>query len=829
MRLEEFRARLPFELDEFQERACRALEGGSGVLVAAPTGSGKTAVAHFGIALAVARGQRAFYTTPIKALSNQKFHELKDQYDVGLLTGDVSINPDAAVIVMTTEVLRNMLYNAPGAVGGLGLVVMDEVHYLSDRERGPVWEEVLIHLPAEVQVVSLSATVSNAEEFGRWLSLVRGRTEVIVSERRPVPLWQHMMVAGELYDLYDGDEINPSLMTAIHGSRRRRALRSGVIAELDRNALLPAIYFVFSRAGCEDAFGQLANSTLTLTTPAEEKRIREIVRARVGHLEPADLATLGYHQWLRGLARGVAAHHAGMIPLFKETVEQLFGEGLIKVVFATETLALGINMPARSVVLERLDKWDGSQHAPLTPGEYTQLTGRAGRRGIDVEGHAVVLHSPAARVEDVARLAGTRTYPLRSAFRPTYNMAVNLLARMPRENAHEILQLSFAQFQADGSVVALARQVRSLQDSLAQLAKSVSCERGDIHEYLELRSEISHREHTATKRSVPAIEPGSVVALRQGRHFSHAVVTRIVGKRIDVVTDQARQRRMSFNELAGSEVLGTVRFGDPRTPRGRAETASRMREFVAGRSRSRPKRPAVDHQLAELREELRAHPCHRCPDVEAHARDGRRWQRARAQERELRARIEASTGTLAHDFDRLCGLLESLGYIRDDEPTAQGTMLRRIYGECDLLTAECVRLGLWDDLEPAELVGAVSVIATESRSEPAQASSSAALRRAVAEMAALGEDLRTDERRAGVPEARETDGALAATYYQWARGSRLDGLLGEMLPGDFVRSARQIIDMLDQLSRIPGLPQDLRTRVRRARGLVDRGVVALDA
>ncbi|MDN5559056.1 MAG: DEAD/DEAH box helicase, partial [Ruaniaceae bacterium] len=420
MRLDDFRANLPFELDEFQTRACEALERGAGVLVAAPTGSGKTVIAHYGVALAVARGQRAFYTTPIKALSNQKYHELKDQYDVGLLTGDVSINPDAAVIVMTTEVLRNMLYNAPDAVDDVGLVVMDEVHYLSDRERGPVWEEVLIHLPAEIQVVSLSATVSNAQEFGRWLSVVRGDTEVIVSEKRPVPLWQHVMVAGELYDLTDGDEINPSLLSAVHGARRRRVLRSGAVAELDRNALLPAIYFVFSRAGCEDAFSQLANSSLVLTSPAEEKRIRRIVRERVGHLDPADLATLGYQSWMRGLARGVAAHHAGMIPLFKETVEALFSEGLIKVVFATETLALGINMPARSVVLERLDKWDGSQHSPLTPGEYAQLTGRAGRRGIDIEGHAVVLHSPAVRVEDVARLAGTRTYPLRSAFRPTY-------------------------------------------------------------------------------------------------------------------------------------------------------------------------------------------------------------------------------------------------------------------------------------------------------------------------------------------------------------------------------------------------------------------------
>lgn len=827
MIFDRFRAELPFDLDDFQVAACESLQRGTGVLVAAPTGSGKTVVAHFGIELAIERGQRAFYTTPIKALSNQKYHELKDQYDVGLLTGDVSINPGAQVIVMTTEVLRNMLYNAPDDLADLGLVVMDEVHYLSDRERGPVWEEVLIHLPTEVQVVSLSATVSNAEEFGEWLGLVRGETDVILSEKRPVPLWQHVMVSGELYDLYEGRDVNPSLMTAVRTGRRRRVLRSGVVAELDRDGLLPAIYFVFSRAGCEDAFGQLANSSLTLTTADEEHQIREIVRDRVSHLNGSDLATLGYHQWLRGLARGVAAHHAGMIPLFKETVEELFGRGLIKVVFATETLALGINMPARSVVLERLDKWDGSSHAPLTPGEYTQLTGRAGRRGIDIEGHAVVLHSHAVRVEDVARLASTRTYPLRSAFRPTCNMAVNLLARMSREKAHEVLQLSFAQFQADRSVVSLARQVRSLQSSLPGLADAVSCDRGDIHEYLELRASISQRERAATRRKAPHVEPGSVIAMQQGRHFTHAVVSRVAGKRIDAVTDRARQKRLSPNELAGAEVLGSIRVTNPRSPQGRVETASRLREFVSGRMKNRPKRPKVDRELESLRSQMRAHPCHSCPDIDAHARDGRRWQRARAQERELRRQIDDSTGTLAQQFDRLCALLEELGYLADDVPTPDGQMLRKIYGECDLLTAECIRRGLWDELAPEEFAGAISAVATEARSTPAHVGSSQPLRRAIADTTAQWRALRTRERAHAVPETREIDGALAATYYQWARGSRLDGLLGEMLPGDFVRSARQIIDSLDQLAGIEEIDDSMRRSVRRAKGLVDRDVVSL--
>lgn len=827
MSFSQFRAALPFELDEFQVRACAALDEGRGVLVAAPTGSGKTIVAQYGIEVALERGQRAFYTTPIKALSNQKYRELRETHNAGLLTGDVSINPGADVVVMTTEVLRNMLYNAPEELANVGLVVMDEVHYLADRERGPVWEEVLIHLPASVQVVSLSATVSNAEEFGAWLGVVRGETAVIVSEERPVPLWQHVMVGGELYDLQADGGLNPALLSAARSGRRRRVLRSGVIAELDRNALLPAIYFVFSRAGCEDAFGQLAHSSLNLTTPDEERQIRDFVRAQTAHLDAEDLAALGYHGWVRGLARGVAAHHAGMVPLFKETVEQLFARGLLKVVFATETLALGINMPARSVVLERLDKWDGSAHTPLTPGEYTQLTGRAGRRGIDIEGHAVVIHSPAVHVEDVAKLAGARTYPLRSAFRPTYNMAVNLLSRMSREKAHEVLQLSFAQFQADRSVVSLARQVRSLQGTLPELSAAVTCERGDIYEYLDLRAEITRREKSAVKRSVPRVSPGSVVELRRGNRIGHAVVTRAKGTSIEVVTDRARHRRLAPNELAGAEVLGTIRVTDPRSPQGRGETAARMREFVAGRMKKRPRKPDVDRELERLRAELRAHPCHRCPEIDQHARDGRRWQRARAQERELRRTIDESTGTLAEQFDRVCDLLTELGYLADDVPTPSGEILRRIYGECDLLTAECIRRGLFDELSPAELAGAISTLTTEARSTPQQVGASPTLRTAVSEIVLEWRELRAAEREHGVPETREIDGALAPTYFKWARGSALDSLLGEMLPGDFVRSARQIIDALQQLAAIPELPVELRRTVRAATGLVDRGVVSL--
>jgi superfamily II DNA/RNA helicase len=509
-----FRTGYSFDLDEFQVEACEALAEGHGVLVCAPTGSGKTVVGEFAVHLALASGQKCFYTTPIKALSNQKFNDLVQRHgpdSVGLLTGDNAINAGAPIVVMTTEVLRNMLYAASASIQGLGYVVMDEVHYLGDRFRGAVWEEVIIHLPQSVRLVSLSATVSNAEEFGEWLVTVRGDTRVVVHEERPVPLWQHMMVGTRLFDLFAGDgaTMNTELRRyitermryldpALRGARPTRGWRPphrpDVIARLDREGLLPLITFIFSRAGCDAAVRQCVLSGMWLTEPGERDEITAVVEERTAGIPVEDLDVLGYWEWLDGLRRGVAAHHAGLIPTFKETVEELFVRGLVRVVFATETLALGINMPARTVVLERLSKFNGDAHADITPGEYTQLTGRAGRRGIDVEGHAVVLWSPEADPARVAGLASTRTYPLLSSFRPSYNMAVNLVGQMGRPEARELLDASFAQFQADRSVAGLVRQIRRNEETMRDYAARMHCDRGDFTEYSALRRELSERE-----------------------------------------------------------------------------------------------------------------------------------------------------------------------------------------------------------------------------------------------------------------------------------------------------------------------------------------------
>ena len=465
----EFISQFDFGFDDFQIAACHAVEEGRGVLVAAPTGAGKTVVGEFAAFSSLARGKKCFYTTPIKALSNQKFHEFVERFGedrVGLLTGDTNINSDAEIMVMTTEVLRNMLYANSSTLLNLGAVVMDEVHYLADKFRGAVWEEVLIHLMESVQVISLSATVSNAEEFGEWLGEVRGHTDVIVSEVRPIPLYQHVMIGNRLIDLFsEPGRVNPEILalerqalkrvrTPRHrrdryGNDDERLTRDEVIEKLQRENLLPAITFIFSRAGCDAAVKQCLNAGIKLTNAEERLEIIQTATQYTQNIAEEDLEVLGYREWLLALERGIAAHHAGLLPSFKGAVEDLFQRGLVKAVFATETLALGINMPARTVVLEKLTKWNGEGHVSITPGEYTQLTGRAGRRGIDIEGNAVVLWSPTVDSATAAGLASTRTYPLRSSFTPTYNMSINLIARFGRERAHGSLESSFAQFQAD--------------------------------------------------------------------------------------------------------------------------------------------------------------------------------------------------------------------------------------------------------------------------------------------------------------------------------------------------------------------------------------------
>ncbi|MFB9236356.1 DEAD/DEAH box helicase [Plantactinospora siamensis] len=887
--LTEFAADLGFDLDDFQRSACQALERGSGVLVCAPTGAGKTVVGEFAVHLALTGDERrkCFYTTPIKALSNQKYHDLVRRYGaarVGLLTGDNAINGDAPVVVMTTEVLRNMLYAGSPALDGLAYVVMDEVHYLADRFRGGVWEEVIIHLPASVTLVSLSATVSNAEEFADWLVTVRGETEVVVSEHRPVPLWQHMLVGKRMFDLFhDADaarkhDVHPELLRYTRetlrrlemadprgaltrrGPRWRGPLRPEIVERLDREGLLPAILFIFSRAGCDAAVQQCLAMGLRLTTPDERAEIREIVERRITAIPGEDLSVLGYWEWLDGLERGLAAHHAGMLPAFKEVVEELFVRGLVKAVFATETLALGINMPARCVVLERLVKFNGEAHVDLTPGEYTQLTGRAGRRGIDVEGHAVVVWSPEVDPRQVAGLASTRTYPLRSSFRPSYNMAVNLVGSVGFAPARELLEASFAQFQADRSVVGLARQVQRNTETMTAYEGEAQCDLGDFAEYFALRRAISDRERSlaregqhqrrsAAVRSLERLRVGDVIRVPSGRRAGLAVVLDPgVGgfgepRPLVLTQDRWAGRVTQADFTAPAEVLARVRVPkhfNHRSPAARRDLAAAVSGTGlprhAGRRGGRSRGSDEDNQLVELRNQLRRHPCHACPDREEHARWAERRTRLERDTEELRQRVASRTGSLARTFDKICELLVARGYLTDGgEVTDAGRMLARIWGETDLLVAECLRRRVWDGLAPAELAAAVSTLVFEARRETDERGSVPRGPVADAVDATLGlwSALEADEARRGLETTREPDLGFVWPVYRWARGEPLAkvlasgaGLDGEMPAGDFVRWARQVADLLGQIADAGGAGAELRSVARAAIAAVNRGVLA---
>jgi ATP-dependent RNA helicase HelY len=915
--LTRFAEELPFSLDDFQQRACAALERGHGVLVCAPTGAGKTVVGEFAVHLALAAGGKCFYTTPLKALSNQKHTDLTARYGrdrIGLLTGDMSVNADAPVVVMTTEVLRNMLYADSPALQGLSHVVMDEVHFLADRMRGPVWEEVILHLPDEVRVVSLSATVSNAEEFGGWIQTVRGDTTVVVDEHRPVPLWQHVLVGKRLFDLFDYDtdepggpssttrkpRVDPELLRHIAHRREadrlsdwqpRRGRRGGpgrprfyrpparpdVIATLDSEGLLPAITFVFSRAGCDAAVQQCLRSPLRLTSEEERAQIAEVIEHRCGDLADADLAVLGYYEWREGLLRGLAAHHAGMLPAFRHTVEELFTAGLVKAVFATETLALGINMPARTVVLERLVKFNGEQHVPLTPGEYTQLTGRAGRRGIDVEGHAVVLWHPVEETTEpsaVAGLASTRTFPLRSSFAPSYNMTINLVQHMGPEQAHELLEQSFAQYQADRSVVGLVRGIERGKRMLDEIAAELGGADAPILEYARLRARISEMEKAQSRASrlhrrqaasdaLAALRRGDIITITHGRRGGLAVVLESARGGDDprplVLTEHRWAGRISSADYSGAAApVGSMSLPkrvEHRQPRVRRDLASALRSAAAGlvipdaRRRGGGDEDGAFHdpELAALREQLRRHPSHNSPGLEERIRQAEQYLRIERDNAQLEKKVAAATNSLARTFDRIVGLLTEREFIKgsatDPRVTDDGRLLARIYSESDLLVAECLRSGAWSGLKPAELAAVVSAVLYESRGGDGPGGAFAAeaptprLRQALQQTSKLSTELRADERTHRIAPSREPDDGFVNVIYRWARSADLAAALAAadatgsgspLSAGDFVRWCRQVLDLLDQVRNAAPDPE-LRATAKRAINDVRRGVVAVDA
>lgn len=814
---------LPFELDRFQTDANEALEQGSNVLVAAPTGAGKTVVADFAVYLAQQQNAKAFYTTPIKALSNQKYHDLVALYGpdkVGLLTGDTSINSEADIVVMTTEVLRNMLYEHSTTLQALRYVVLDEVHYLADRFRGPVWEEVIIHLPQSVRIVGLSATVSNVEDFADWIASVRGETKLVVSEHRPVPLEQYVLIQRdphtepELFDLYRHDDngrpttkLNARLTNRLDEYMRREQRRRGaerpdrrkgrgrhgrpesrsarqveryqpkrwaVVDELNFLGMLPAIYFIFSRNGCDEAVDQCLDAGLRLTSDDEALRIRSIVDEMIeGQLTHDDLKTLHFARFRHALEEGFAAHHAGMVALFKQIVERLFEEGLIKVVFATETLALGINMPARSVVIEKLEKYDGTGIMGLTPGEYTQLTGRAGRRGIDTIGNAVVVDHRGFTPETAVALSSKRVYPLHSSFKPTFNMAVNLLNTSDYETARITLDHSFAQWEANESAWQIEARIDALTAALAGYAEAMTCEYGDFTDLLRIRMQLNEL--------------------------------------------QKNERRKLKHEVF-------------------ATNADKSRAFRR-----------LDARIAKLKELEHDHPCKQCPDFQDHMKWGHRWMRETRELERLSQRYDSRTGSVARQFDRICEILDRLGYlertdhdgVRDYTLTEQGQLLRRLYSERDLVLAQAITEGVLDDLSAPQIAALLSSLLYEARrgegGEPRRypGGPHGLVAQRARELKYLDEHVLVLCEDAGMDSyLQPLDFGIVDIIYDWACGDSLAQVLEhtELTGGDFVRNAKRLADVLQQIAVAePYMGEQhamLAARAREAFDAVNRGIVA---
>ena len=824
-----------FELDTFQLQAFDHIDAGKSVLVAAPTGSGKTVVAEYAIGLARKLGKRAFYTAPIKALSNQKFHELTllhGPQQVGLMTGDNSINPQAPIIVMTTEVLRNMIYARSSGIDNLGVVVLDEVHFLQDAYRGPVWEEVIIHLEPTVQLVCLSATVSNADELCEWLTTVRGPTIPIVETKRPVELFNHYVVGDKttskvrVFDTLVGGKPNEQVSKIenssaprskkqhSYGSRGRPGMattrfyapnRSDVVLQLREDDLLPAIYFIFSRNQCDEAAHSCLKQGISFTTKQERAAIAEILDSHVEAFTDDDLAALQYSRFLAQLEAGIGVHHAGLVPSFKEAVEECFAKGLVKIVFATETLAVGINMPARAVVLDKLTKYNGETHQLLKPSDFSQLTGRAGRRGLDTVGHALTLWNPFVTFEQVAALVSSRSFVLNSAFRPTYNMAANLIRTTSKVQARHLLNLSFAQFQSGKDIVEIQARIQRRSKELVRLQDQAFSTYGDIEEF---RAGSTARKPLQNSEDVfSSLRPGDVVLIGETLPNERLVVissaNRGSGGKLSLLTISKGVKTITARDITEHVyTIGHIALPTPYQPtnsRFLKETSAKLSRFKIN------ERMLV--RSGRNRKVRNDHPFLNDPDAKFKLNAAESADRIAKELAQLEKRVSTSAQSVSKKFEDLTDLLEQWGYVDDWKLTKKGVRLGRIFHESDLLIAECLSEGVFDDLDQHELASLTSVFVYEDRKREALERihfPNSKLDDRWARIEQISRKLSAQEVQYGLLPHRFPDPGFMCTAYDWAHGTSLFDILDEddVTAGDFVRTMKQLIDLLRQFSTI---------------------------
>jgi superfamily II RNA helicase len=852
---EDFSSRHSFELDQFQVDACRAVESGHSVIVSAPTGAGKTLVAEFAIHLALAAGKRIAYTTPLKALSNQKFADFTRLYGaetVGILTGDVKVNPRGRVLVMTTEILRNMFYT--GGLDGLGYVVLDECHYMGDEGRGTVWEEIIVNAPPDVLLVALSATVANVAEIADWISIVHRPIVPIFHPDRPVPLSYALAdLAGEIHDLAKvrtgrarivGDE--PRGADDRGRWYTRRVVDPNTLIEaLEARGWLPAIYFIFSRMGCERAMDDVLTEGRTLLTRDQQREVDVTIAEAL-----ADTPSLGEsalnQSVFRALRLGVGIHHAGVLPSLKRLIERLFERGLCKVVFATETMSLGIHMPARSVVLQGLTKRTERGFRSLSHNELTQMAGRAGRRGIDAEGQCVIALDARDGVEDVLRVVDGAPEPIESQFKLGYGSVALLIASgAAPEVIRRRVEASFGQYQNLKRIRAAEHDVARLEGTLAE-ARAFAAPCGDferIGRYRRARHEVDLRRRASGRggrrgeRGVIEADPGRLVLARRRGGPELAVILGVHAIRghrvlVDALLSHGAVVRLKAGAIK-QIFWATPALHVPRD-RGRdhrglhhlANEVSRLdvRELT---ERERAQRPEA--ALATIE-------CHRCP-WNSTSRCDQAWREVERIAERLEARratLERYRSAYWQEFLRVLDVLEQFEAVRERTLAAKGHLIAGLRHDNELLVAEAVTRGVLGDVTVAEAAAVCSALLEEARSgEPTIARmflrKRPKLKRKLDQLEAIAEHVREAQRarQLGIP-ATVHPGFMPAVFH-WASGEDdWTGIVQEMFgghEGDLIRAMRRLIDLLRQLAESREVPATTGRLLQEAARVIDRGVV----
>lgn len=812
-------------LDGFQIEAIEALAAHSDVLVSAPTGAGKTVVAEFAVDLALARSKRCIYTAPIKALSNQKYKDLVSVHgadNLGLLTGDVTINREAPIVVVTTEVLRNMTLHRDDSLIDVGYAVLDEVHYLADPFRGPVWEEIILTLPSHVRLVSLSATIANIDEFSGWLRSVRGRTTTVFTDFRPVPLEQLVMRGKKLLPLYKDGETNPALLNGSPSQPGSPAgMRLRTIELLGARDMLPAIEFIFSRKGCDRAVGDLLDAGIYLTTREQAREVRKRLDVIRADLSAEDARAIKFGFWSKAFCRGFGAHHAGMFPALKELAEELMDAGLLKLVYATGTLALGIDMPVRTVVVESLRKFNGQDFVDLSATEYIQLIGRAGRRGKDTVGYAVIMDSADLDVAELADIGSGKVEPLESVFFPSYNTVVNLLDSYSYADARAVMGTSFAQYQRNadlGQIEARALRIRErLRKVEAELADT--CGRGDVVDYLRLREQAGRASKAERKRakeayrekvadSWHAVRTGKLYAYARDGHLEYGVALSIAARKIRFVSIFGELVWLYRDELSAElREVGEIPmpFGvSLKSPQVREDIALAMIDEIEERSElgvDLDLEASWDRFAVRSSPELERHSVHLCPDVAEHIDDGAELLSLDKRLADLEALRASYDDSVARDFDATANVLRVLGYIQGEDLGSAAMTLQSIHNEADLLIVESLKEASVKALSAAEFAGLISGFLGDRRLGtplPRRGSLRAAWD-AVERNHAYLVGLESDH---GITRTPECMPGSCDAFTAWAEGANLSTVLGmsRLVVGDFISANRRLIDVLGQLA-----------------------------